>query len=147
MKFDKVVLGLVAILFAAPSFGYQLKCVNDQLAVDGDFQKIVLTFDDTGRGQMEIVEQAESPAASHKEDTLLRALSCESSPSHGEINIQCDGPITVDVSEIELFGTPGGQPFTRKVIVSTSFQEKSFSFNRGSIGTGPTKSGCEVINK
>ncbi len=146
MKFGKM-LGLAAILFAVPSFGYQLKCVNDQRAVDGDFQQIVLTFDATGRGQMKIVELAESRAVSHKEDTLLRALTCEARPNHGEININCEGPTTVNVSEMELFGRPGGQPFTRKVIVSTSYQDKSFRFGSGPIGTGPIKSGCEVIHE
>jgi len=142
MKFLHFV-GISALLLAAPSFAYELTCVSDYRPVDGPFHKVVLTIEKDGRSVARLLEQSDGPAVSHKENTTLRALTCKDQGSSGYLSIDCTGPIQLNVSEMELQGKPPHGHHSRRVIVSTTFQDKSFSFDRGPVTPG-TKSYCQV---
>ena len=137
-----VLSSLVSLnLMAVSSFGFELSCISDYRAVDGGLVQVDLKFGKDGRGTATIVEQADSPATSHSEKTVLRALECKDNSSAGFLSIDCKGPFTVNVSEMELVGNPNGpEGFSRRVIIATSFDDKNYSFGHKS--NGPTKEGC-----
>lgn len=125
----KTILGLTSALmvFTAPAMAFELSCERDDRPVDGDMVKIHLQVDDaTGNADAVIEQESNSRAASHSEKTTLRALNCKVRRAAFK-SVDCTGPYTFNVSEMELVA-PGGGGFMRRTNVTTTFNNKSYFF-------------------
>lgn len=136
---SNLVVAAATLLISASSFAYQLACEQDYRPVDGGLVRFMLNISENGRATAYILEQSDSPASSHKEESTLRALNCTKSKNAGFISIDCKGVFTVNVSEMELAGTPG-MGFSHRTVVNTSFKDKSFAFD-GKV-SAPLKDTC-----
>lgn len=140
----KAMLGLTALALVAgatPSFGYQLTCLRDYRPVDGDMVRVELTIQEgSHRATSKITAASDSPAASHREETTVRALDCIPDASEPRA-VSCTGPIGFR-SEV-VVGAQG-----KKVVrVTDGYHRRTYEFADAAIGSGAIKNGCEVKYK
>jgi len=127
---------LSALLFSVPAFAYELSCIKDYSALDGPAVKVVLRVPARRTATVYILEEVNSRAASHKEESTVRGLACTDEKDveqNGRLTVQCTGIASLSVKETEA---------DRVVTVKTSYGNKSFSFVRGKHTTGPLKEDC-----
>lgn len=144
MMFSRLSFLFLSASLSIPALGYQLNCVRDERAQDGDLTQVVAQIQDKGVTTVTIREEGASPADSHKEEATIRALTCSTPSQPGQISIACTGLHKFSVDEFA--GQPSLHPGLPPVIViKTSFpREETFTFKKGPIGTAPIKNGCDV---